>query len=444
MKRGPGRTLRGRLTVAGVLVAALALLVLTVTFNVVLHRSLRDDVQSRLHSRAQAALATIIVRENRVTTSETAGDAALDSGIWIYQGTRNVERPAAARALHLTADSLAGGPARAVDAPGGGSRLYALPLNDDGHRVGTVVAATSLAAYDRTTRLALVASVLFALAMLLAVAGVSWLIVGAALSPVREMTEQAAEWSDRDLDRRFGAGDRPDELGALAETFDALLDRISASLRQEQRMSAELSHELRTPLAKVIAEADLLLRRPHPPEEQREALEVIRRSAERMTGILETLMAAARSEAHTAAGRSDMRQAAERAAEHVRPQAGARDVVIRVAGGAPIIVGADAEVAERVLAPIVDNAWRHADGAVDIDVSRGDGRIIVEVRDDGSGVPTADVERIFEPGVTGGNGHDGAGLGLPLSRRLARAAGGDVHAVAEPAGGRFRVDLPAG
>ena len=68
------------------------------------------------------------------------------------------------------------------------------------------------------------------------------------------MTDDAAAWSDHDLDRRFDRGEPYDELTRLAATLDALLERLSASLRHEQRLTAELSHELRTPLAKIAAE----------------------------------------------------------------------------------------------------------------------------------------------------------------------------------------------
>ena len=99
----------------------------------------------------------------------------------------------------------------------------------------------------------------------------TWITVGRALAPVREMTASAADWSEHDLAQRFGATPRPDELGELAKTFDALLDRVAASLRHEQRLSAELSHELRTPLARIMAEVELLQRRERPPEERAEA-----------------------------------------------------------------------------------------------------------------------------------------------------------------------------
>ena len=79
------------------------------------------------------------------------------------------------------------------------------------------------------------------------------------------MTRQAAAWSEHDLDHRFALGEPHDELTELAATLDGLLDRLAASLRREQRFSAELSHELRTPLARVIAESELALRRDREP-----------------------------------------------------------------------------------------------------------------------------------------------------------------------------------
>ncbi len=101
----------------------------------------------------------------------------------------------------------------------------------------------------------------------------------------------------------------------------------------------------------------------------------------------------------------------------------------------------DADVVRRALAPLVENARRHAHERVDLVLSASDGRVRVAVRDDGPGV-TADLgERVFDPGVRGSD-HEGAGLGLPLARRLARSCGGDVRLGAGP-GGCFVLELPA-
>src|SRR5207248_4876912 len=121
-------------------------------------------------------------------------------------------------------------------------------------------------------------------------------LLASSLRPVVRMTRQAAAWSERDLDQRFGLGPPHDELGELAATLDGLLDRLAASLRREQRFSAELSHELRTPLARVLAESELALRRERTPEGYRAALELVHRNAVQLTKTVDALVAAARHE----------------------------------------------------------------------------------------------------------------------------------------------------
>ena len=111
------------------------------------------------------------------------------------------------------------------------------------------------------------------------------------------MTDDAADWSAHDLDRRFNRGEPYDELTQLAATLDALLERLSASLRHEQRFTAELSHELRTPLARIAGESELALRRERAAEDYRASLEAVQRNAEQMTRTVEALVAAARQEA---------------------------------------------------------------------------------------------------------------------------------------------------
>src|SRR2546429_1738209 len=93
------------------------------------------------------------------------------------------------------------------------------------------------------------------------------------------MTSRAAEGSERDIGRRFGLGEPHDELTQLAATLARLLDRLAASLRREQRFSAELSHELRTPLARMLTEVELALRRERTPSEYAEALRVVEQNA---------------------------------------------------------------------------------------------------------------------------------------------------------------------
>lgn len=447
MKLRLPRTLAGRLTFTAVAVAAATLVVLTATFNVLLERSVDRDIDSRLRAQAAAAVTTVSVERGRVRVGEAPDDAAVDSQIWIYAGQRALERPLAGQRVQSVADRMAGGARRFANVRAPETRLYAIPIAQHGRRYGTVVAGVSLAAYDRTTDNALVGSLIFAALMLAIVGIVTRAVVGSALRPVGQMTAQAAEWSDRDIDHRFGAAQRPEELDQLAGTFDALLDRLAASIRHEQRLSGELSHELRTPLARIVAETEMLLRRPRSVNEHQAGARVVRDSAMQMTRILDTLMAAARAEADLHHGRGDVRAAALRAASNCADEALAEGVAIDVAALAgPIHAGVDADLIERVLGPIVSNACRHAQRTVEIAMTRRDGRVLIDVTDDGPGVAPEDATRIFDPGVRGdgSSGRDGAGLGLSLARRLARAGGGDITAVASGRGGNFRVDLPGG
>src|SRR3954470_765413 len=440
-------TLRGRLTALAVLVALLAIAGLTVAFNVALDRSLDSDAKGRLRSRADAARTTVSVERGRLRVNESPGDAAVDQDVWIYEGRHALERPLVGGAVQRAADALAGQGGQFRDVRGRDFRLYADPIRVGGAQLGTVITGTSLAAYDRTTDLALLGSIVLGAVLLVAMGALSWLVVGRALAPVGEMTRTAADWSAHDPDRRFGSHQRPDELGELARTFDALLDRVATSLRHEQRLSAELSHELRTPLARIVAEIELLQRRERSAEDRSDAYAVVARSAEQMSGILETLMAAARAEAQLDVGRSDVGGILDRVAEGWAPALAEREVELEVRHpAAPMMAGVDAEVVERIVAPLIDNALRYARSHILLSSVARDGAIVLSVADDGPGVGAEAREHVFEPGrVAGVNGPDGAGLGLPLARRLALAVGGDVTLIAPgaDAGAEFQVRLPA-
>ena len=435
-------TLRGRLTAIAFVVALVAITVLTVAFNLLLARSLDHDANHRLRTQAAAATTTVVEQGGRLTLRESPDDAALDRQVWVYDGRRAIERPAAPAAVQRAADALVGHTREFSDLPGREVRLYAAPISAGGRRVGTVVAGESLAAYDRTTDLALVGSLAFGALLLAAMLALTSLLIGRALGRVRDLTRSAAEWSRHDDPRRFGSAPQPDELGELASTLDSMMDRVASSLRHEQRLSAELSHELRTPLARIIAEVELLERRERSPQARADAYAAIARSADQMSEILETLMAAARADAGLGAGRSELAPTLQSLRRRWEESAGPVALELDT-GDSRLVAGVDREVVERILSPLLENGRRHARSRVRIDARTTDGRLIVTVADDGPGIPDDARERIFEPGVRLGDGESGgAGLGLSLARRLARAAGGDVTAQPAPRGALVRVDLP--
>jgi signal transduction histidine kinase len=441
--------LRGRLTVVVSIAAAAVLAALTAGFNLALRSSLHHDADKVLAARATAVLGTLQVGGGGVRAAEAPDQGAVDARIWVYSGPRAVERARAPRSVERAAEALAGAPRGYTEDANTDTRLYAVPVVQGGQRAGTVVAGISLEPYERTASRALVASLVFAGAVLaLIMLAVRW-VVGGVLRPVARMTDQAAASTERDVDHRFGAGEPHDELTRLAATFDLMLDRLAASLRHEQRFSAELSHELRTPLAAIAAESELALRREREPSEYRRALETIASRARQLERTLETLVAAARAESSVPRGTADAGEVAERAAESCSSLAADRAIEVSVAQpGVPLRLGVEADTGERILAPLVENACRHAASTVKLEAAADPTAVEFRVIDDGPGIDPADRERIFEPGERGASsGADrdgGAGLGLPLARRLARAVDGDVDYLESASETVFRARLPLG
>ncbi len=426
--------LRGRLVVVVGVGAVVAIAALTTGFNLILRSSLNHDANQVLTARAAATLATVEVRKGTLTGVEAPDRNTVDALVWLYSGGRVLEHPRAVAELQAQATALSVGPSRIVEDPATDVRLFAQPIASHGSRVGAVVVGVSLEPYERSASRAFVFSLGFAVALFVLIIVATRLAIGGALRPVARMTAEAADWSEHDLDHRFGAGEPHDELTRLATTFDSMLDRLSASLRHERRFSAEVSHELRTPLAAIVAEADLSLRRERGPHEYREAIAAIADRARQLQRTLDTLLAAERAELDPV-GIAEATEVAQRAKAACEPVAAERGLDLAVEDGRSLRIGIDAEIAERVLAPLVENACRYARTQVIIAVRDGGERIEYVVSDDGPGVQPDERESIFEPGTRGsaaagadgGNNGGGAGLGLALARRLARAVDGDVE-----------------
>jgi signal transduction histidine kinase len=439
----PRLGIRVRLLVATVGAVALALVVAVSAFSFILGQRLSASATSLVKARAEAEASSLSIRSGALIAPEGPEEGRLGSQVWVFAGTRTLEAPRASPEIDRAARSLATGPARVLNV-GEHTRLYGLPIVQNGVRYGTVVSAVSLDPYEETGRTALIGSLILAVLLLAAITVLSRWMLGRAFLPVSRMTQDAASWSDHDLDRRFELGEPYDELTRLAATLDSLLERIAASLRHEQRFSAELSHELRTPLARISGEAELMLRRDRTSDEYRAALTAIQRSADQMTRTVETLVAAARQEANLAIATSDARDGVRSAVQNVRETSASFEIRL-VLPSEPVPVAADEELVERMVQPLLDNAIRYGLSVVDVALVRNGASALVRVGDDGPGVADDERESIFEPGARGAVARgraDGAGLGLSLAQRLARSAGGEITVTPRSSGGRFTLRLP--
>ena len=439
--RRPRLGVRARLLLAVVAAVVLALAIGVTAFTLLLSHRLSASATSLARAQAQAAVSSLDVRGGRLSAHEAPDQGASPGQVWVFADKRQVEAPNASRVVAAAARALAGGPER-TETVEEQTRLYALPVVDNGRRFGTVVSAVALDPYEDTERTAFVGALILAALLLAAVAVLSRWMLGRALEPVSRMTAAAAAWRASDLDRRFALGEPYDELTRLAATLDDLLEQIAASLRHEQRFTAELSHELRTPLARISAETELMLRRERTPDEYRDALDSIQRSADTMARTVEALVAAAQQEAGLTRTTSDVRDVVSSAIGATRQNGALVDIGVSLPDE-PVRVAVDGQLAERMLQPLLDNATRYGH-VVNVSVVRGNTVASIAIDDDGPGVAGDERDMIFEPGARGSAsaGHDGAGLGLALAQRLARSAGGAIVAEPNEGGGRFTLKLP--
>jgi signal transduction histidine kinase len=426
---------RNRVLLTSLVTLAVGLGALVVAGNVLLNARVHAEASSQLRAHAEAQLAALDVTGDRVRVRDAPNDAALDRRAWVLAGTRVIQQ---ADNVSPTLGRLAirlgrAGRAGEFDAPND-VRLRVEPIQQPGRRapVGAIVVATSTQALETLQKQVLFGSLVIAALVLLAGGLALRTAIDRALQPVAQMTSAAEEWGAHDLDQRFGLGPPRDELTGLAATLDGLLARIAASRRHEQRFAAEVAHELRTPIAGVIGRAELAARATGPDADavRQDALEAVIAQGRRLTETVDTLLAVARRELDPAEGSVDLVALAREVdgVEVIAP-----DDLPRAEG--------EPEVLRRALAPLVDNARRHAGAHVVLVLSAEGDRVRVAVRDDGAGLDPALGERAFQPGVSGADS-GGAGLGLPLARRLARTCGGDVLLGPGP-GGCFVLELPA-
>jgi heavy metal sensor kinase len=274
-----------------------------------------------------------------------------------------------------------------------------------------------------------------------AIATLGWILAGAALRPVDRMREEASAISTSEPGRRLAVPDTGDELQRLAETLNAMLDRLHGALGRERRFVDEASHELRTPLGVLSAEVELARKEARTPEELVAALASIEHETDRLRRLTQDLLVLARSDrGRLPVHREDVDVSAviDRVVEEFDELARSSGVTVRRIGDG-VRARVDGDRLRQAIENLVDNGIRHAGdgGIVDVSAERANGRLHVVVRDSGEGFSPELLGRVFEPfaRADGERTGDGAGLGLTIVKAVAEAHGGSATAVNLPTGG---------
>jgi two-component system sensor histidine kinase CpxA len=256
--------------------------------------------------------------------------------------------------------------------------------------------------------------------------------------------------------RRFGAGDltvrigvhRKDDIGEVERAFDSMADRIQTLLTAERQLLQDVSHELRSPLARLRLAADVVAR-----AGDREAAALrLRRETERLSDLVDSLLQMTTAEGDPAAFNVEEVSLSDILRDVVfncELEAAERGCSIQVETPDDLHTTGDAEMLHRAIENVVRNAIRYSPpgAAVETRIGLSEGRIVVEVRDYGPGVPEDQLSKIFNPFFRVDESREassgGIGLGLSIARRAIRLHHGELCAENAHPGLRVSIVLPA-
>jgi two-component system OmpR family sensor kinase len=439
-------TLRRRLTVwYGALLAGVLAVALTLAY--VLHVESHDaDVDTAIADMTERATLDVVAEL-------VAGTAPLEvrliglhkmieesHALWLFEGTRMLD------SAGVTDDPAFGDVGVAELKPGwltswttsGRLRLFVAPIDGTDLRVVTAVTLAAVDASNAELRMALFLLALMAVGV--GAAGGS-AIAASALSPIARLTDTAAEIArSRDFSRRVRVeGDDEDELVRLGITFDEMLASLDDSYQQQQRFVGDVSHELRTPLTTIRGNAELLASGETSAEEQREAIDHIRREIERLSRLVDELLVLARADAVEAfAPRTvQLDEVLMETFADLRGVAGRR---LRVNDIDAVTVSGERDRLKQLMLVLLDNALRYTpQGTVHASIGDDGTDAVLRIEDDGVGIAVSELPHVFERFYRGDAARridaSGSGLGLPIARWIVERHGGQIRIESRPAHG---------
>lgn len=291
------------------------------------------------------------------------------------------------------------------------------------------------------------------LALLISVIG-GWFLAHKSLKPVDELTKTAKEITAQNLSRRLPTHRVNDELGRLTEQFNDMISRLQASFTQIQQFSADASHELRTPLTIMRGEIEVALRNQRLSKDSRELLNSINDELIRLSSIVESLMILVKSDTGRLVFNMqpiDLDEFIAQLYEETKVLAESKKIKVKLERSQPIRIDGDVVRLKQLFLNLIDNALKYTPprGQVTLILSKKEDCAVLEVKDNGIGIPRKDQTKIFERFYrvdrTEDNVEDagGSGLGLSIAKWITEAHNGSIEVKSrEGKGSTFIVRLP--
>ncbi|MCW2598698.1 MAG: histidine kinase [Frankiales bacterium] len=426
------RGLRARLVLSAAVPLAVALVIGTVAVAALFAAGRVRDLDEQ--TRVEADTLTALISSGQLpTTLPLPAGSPLLAQVLSADGSVAAASPSASRVLPLVAREQASRSTVVTDEAGSYAgvplRIRVHPATLNGLPVRVVVAAP-LGDVRRALRALRVVLVVVVPLLVLTTTWLVYLVAGLALRPVEQLRTAAEQMARNPAGEPSAlpvlAGD--DEIARLARTLNGLLGSLQALVAQQQAFVADAAHELRSPLAGIRVQLEVA--QAHP---QLVVLPVLLdelgHDVERLGGLVDDLLALARMESGQRLGLVPV---------DLRSLAHAEGDAVQVLG--------DPAALQRLVDNLRSNAERHATQVV-LTTSREGHDAVLDVDDDGPGIPPGDRERVFDRWVrldaSRARADGGTGLGLALVREIARRHDGDVVVVDSPLGGaRLRVRIP--
>jgi signal transduction histidine kinase len=430
------RSIRARITAIATFVVVLVLVLTGIALIGMQRRTLTDNLDETLVKSTEAIAAsnrtpvTSLGDEDAITqivgsSGNVIGASANATGLGpVY--TLATDRDEALATIRVPHD----------DVP---YRVHARRHGDE-----VILAAFTLDDVDESVRVLRV-GLFFAIPAVAFVLGLLvWWLVGRTLRPVEAMRTEVADITAQHLDRRVPQPRTDDEIARLAETMNAMLDRLEVAADRQRRFVADASHELRSPLARMRSELEVDLEHPETAD-ARATQESLLEETRHLQRLVDDLLSLARNDG-TPLRREPvdlddlvLRESARVRAEHA--------LAVDSTGVRAAQVAGDPEQLTRLLRNLTDNAARHARTRIALAVHETDGTAECSVADDGPGIPSEMQTKIFERFARSDEARaradGGAGLGLSIARDIAERHGGTLEVDPDYGpGARFVLRLP--
>ena len=344
------------------------------------------------------------------------------------------------------------GSSRKVPLPGGPLLIATQPATGrDGTRYRVEVGTAGAPAEDTLRHVLLMLAVGLPVAVTVAVAG-GFVLVKRALDPVARIARKAEDITQHNLSERLPVVHSGDELERLSVSLNHMISRLEDAIRGSKQFVADASHELRTPLTVMRGELESLAQDAHLGGEMRERLGSVLEEVERLAEIVESLFSLSRldaGEAHAEWLRFDLAELAASTAEQMSLLATDKNVTVECDSAPGVTVEGDRARLKQVIVNLLDNAIKYtpSGGRVRLSVRREDGFAVLDVADNGVGIPAEALphvfKRFFRVDVSRSREQGGAGLGLAIVKSICSAHGADVEVISSPGrGSRFRMRQP--